>query len=73
MLSLYIYTYYSFNSLNKYLWRAYYVSGTMVVSGNITVNKVLKYYIILMEVIPTFNLFKVKCTQVKMTVTIISA
>ena len=45
----------------------------MVASGNITVNKVLKYYIILMEVIPTFNLFKVKCTQVKMTVTIISA
>ena len=54
--------YYSLNSFNKYLWRAHYVSGTMVVWGDITVNKVLKYYIILKEVIPIFNLFKVKGT-----------
>ena len=36
--------------------------STMVVWGDIIVNKVLKYHIISMEVIPTFNLLKVKCT-----------
>lgn len=36
--------------------------GTVIVFGDITVNKALKFYIILREVISTFNLFKVKGT-----------
>lgn len=50
------------NSFEKYLWRAPYMLGTVVVLRDTTVNEVLRHYIILKEVTPTFNLFKVKVT-----------
>lgn len=47
------------NSFEKYLCRVPYMLGTVVVLRDTTVNKVLRHYIILKEVTPTFNLLKI--------------